>query len=431
MKFFFCETCGKRLTDGDLAAGQGRDKKLRGVFCSACAQGVMTLETLPLSEREARKVVASEAAADRGARSSEQLPAGARAQPRAGARPGAYGYTPPKAKVGAGTWLGTAVAGGVLLALGVLLLAGGGTTPRAQPRAPADGSLAAAAETKTEPIAAPPAQPAPARPPEPASPPAEAGSSAPDLDRHAAAAFESLSRFEGLAPDDWDGRLARIEAFLKEHGGAVLPAARARALRSEFLARKHHLEFRVPQHKESSTAPAPAAPAAAGGSVVALFNGRDLEGFGAGAERWQVRDGALYTNASDGKANMLFRFNCLPKDFDLSARVSTREGGYRFGFGCEGFDLYVGRALDGSVTLSRYESKAEKTLGTAAGKLSGDAHTFRIRVKNGDLKIFVDGQAFFDEPGAAGHGQPMRHLYIFSSWRGETTIHELGVAPAE
>ena len=44
MNFWFCETCGKRLTEVDLEAGKGRDKKLKGVYCSDCATGVMTVE---------------------------------------------------------------------------------------------------------------------------------------------------------------------------------------------------------------------------------------------------------------------------------------------------------------------------------------------------------------------------------------------------
>ncbi|MCZ7649198.1 MAG: hypothetical protein M5U26_28740 [Planctomycetota bacterium] len=57
MKFYFCEGCGKRITDTDLTKGEGRDKKLKGVFCKACAQGVMTMETLPMDEEQARAVL--------------------------------------------------------------------------------------------------------------------------------------------------------------------------------------------------------------------------------------------------------------------------------------------------------------------------------------------------------------------------------------
>ena len=44
MNFYFCETCGKRVTDIDIERGAGRDKKLKGVYCSSCAVGVMTME---------------------------------------------------------------------------------------------------------------------------------------------------------------------------------------------------------------------------------------------------------------------------------------------------------------------------------------------------------------------------------------------------
>lgn len=44
MEFFFCEKCGKRLTDQDIQAGKARHKQVKGVFCAGCAEGVMTME---------------------------------------------------------------------------------------------------------------------------------------------------------------------------------------------------------------------------------------------------------------------------------------------------------------------------------------------------------------------------------------------------
>ena len=44
MNFWFCETCGKRLTEQDLEAGKARDKKLKGVYCADCATGISTQE---------------------------------------------------------------------------------------------------------------------------------------------------------------------------------------------------------------------------------------------------------------------------------------------------------------------------------------------------------------------------------------------------
>ncbi|MBE7464490.1 MAG: hypothetical protein HS116_13510 [Planctomycetes bacterium] len=57
MKFYFCEKCGQRLTENDIKRGEARDKKLRGVMCSGCAEGVMTLETMPMDEENARKIL--------------------------------------------------------------------------------------------------------------------------------------------------------------------------------------------------------------------------------------------------------------------------------------------------------------------------------------------------------------------------------------
>jgi tetratricopeptide (TPR) repeat protein len=55
MKFYFCETCGRRITDEDLDKGEGRNKQLKGVFCKGCAAGVMTLEFDALSLNSLKK----------------------------------------------------------------------------------------------------------------------------------------------------------------------------------------------------------------------------------------------------------------------------------------------------------------------------------------------------------------------------------------
>src|SRR5437016_4948334 len=44
MDFYFCETCGKRLTSVDLEQGSARNKKLKGVYCQQCSVGVTTVE---------------------------------------------------------------------------------------------------------------------------------------------------------------------------------------------------------------------------------------------------------------------------------------------------------------------------------------------------------------------------------------------------
>lgn len=64
MKFYFCEGCGKRITDWEIGSGEARDKKLKGVFCTGCAVGVTTMDTLPLTNDDAEKLVREETATE-------------------------------------------------------------------------------------------------------------------------------------------------------------------------------------------------------------------------------------------------------------------------------------------------------------------------------------------------------------------------------
>lgn len=88
MKFYFCEACGKRITENDIQSGSGHDKKLRGVFCKDCSIGVMTLETMPLTEDQARNILKNSSPAPeqnapgttRKKTSSMQIPAATRAK---------------------------------------------------------------------------------------------------------------------------------------------------------------------------------------------------------------------------------------------------------------------------------------------------------------------------------------------------------------
>jgi formylglycine-generating enzyme required for sulfatase activity len=58
MNFWYCETCGKRLTEKDLEEGSARNKKLNGVFCKDCSVGVMTMEMDAISIEQAAKAKA-------------------------------------------------------------------------------------------------------------------------------------------------------------------------------------------------------------------------------------------------------------------------------------------------------------------------------------------------------------------------------------
>lgn len=56
MKFYFCEKCGKRVSDRELEAGAAKDKKVKGIFCLECAVGVTTRAFEPITPEEERAV---------------------------------------------------------------------------------------------------------------------------------------------------------------------------------------------------------------------------------------------------------------------------------------------------------------------------------------------------------------------------------------
>ena len=54
MNFYYCETCGKRVTDNEIEQGAARNKKLKGIYCVSCAAGVNTMEMMPVTDVELR-----------------------------------------------------------------------------------------------------------------------------------------------------------------------------------------------------------------------------------------------------------------------------------------------------------------------------------------------------------------------------------------
>ena len=44
LKLYWCENCGRRLTNEDLVKGEARDKQVKGIYCKQCAPGVVTLQ---------------------------------------------------------------------------------------------------------------------------------------------------------------------------------------------------------------------------------------------------------------------------------------------------------------------------------------------------------------------------------------------------
>ncbi len=52
MNFYFCDKCGTRVTEQDMATGRAVDKQVQGIFCAKCATDVSTKEFSPVSTED-------------------------------------------------------------------------------------------------------------------------------------------------------------------------------------------------------------------------------------------------------------------------------------------------------------------------------------------------------------------------------------------
>lgn len=185
MKFYFCETCGKRLTDADLSKGAAFDKEVKGIYCAACAVGVHTMQFTAITDKDLQpggnaatpprrrttKAVALPAAAHVPLKSSAaQIAPATRSVPKTNAPTGSPASSTPLLYIGAGVCLGI---------LAFAFLAFSGTAKRTpstnRTTAEAESKVKRDAVPKLEPIAKPatpahaPASPKPVEPPQPAS----------------------------------------------------------------------------------------------------------------------------------------------------------------------------------------------------------------------------------------------------------------------
>jgi len=294
MELFFCETCGKRVSDKDLATGQAKRKGLNGVYCAGCAVGVQTMDVMPITDSAKPNVTTSArlAAADSesavresgirpresGIRSVKTDPAlkaaaaesatknvlrqsgtmtAAKSKTASMAIPDAMSSSrrkstgaaqrPEAHEKGAPMGLYLGIGGGVLLAVIAIFFAMSG------PKPDAGGSTAS---TSPPPANTPPAPPRAVPPPSPPAMPREPAKSvgvpappapsnpvaippppppqAQTAEQKAQAALDVVLKFEGLAADDKAGRIARLEAFSKDKDNeSTLAGSRARTMISD------------------------------------------------------------------------------------------------------------------------------------------------------------------------------------------------------
>lgn len=160
MELYFCEKCGKRVTSNDVSQGQAKNKKLRGVFCLECSEGVMTLETTALTDDAAREILKQDTAA--------KAPTGSQT-PVTRAAPAKARHAPPKTTPGNSFYLGIGVA--VLVITLLVIFALGSREPPPQTARSSSPSQTAQSPAPVlqpkhapEPVAAPPQAP-PSQPP--------------------------------------------------------------------------------------------------------------------------------------------------------------------------------------------------------------------------------------------------------------------------
>ena len=227
MNFYFCEACGKRVTEKDIEAGSARDKQLKGVYCTTCSSGVLTMEALPLTDAQARSILGKPEAPKRKSSNAKTSKAGLKtrrsrsataidAPPahRPEADPSIQGESTRSTRTSAVFW---SAAAATAVALAVLVATRGNGTPEklASPALP-DVAL------KSHPGGSTPAP----MPPKAAwnsgnlaQVPAPREIREESKDPRALKAFEKMILFEGLAEGDREEKIRRLEEFLSGHVG--------------------------------------------------------------------------------------------------------------------------------------------------------------------------------------------------------------------
>ena len=233
MKLWFCETCGKRVTEDDLAQDKARDKQAKGVYCAACAVGVQTTSFDAIDLPPATPSTVGEPIAVAAVRPSRPRTAPDSLRQRS---------APPRGQPKSNKAMLAVIGAGVLIVLGgiVLLMKSGGNA------APPQDTTASVKHDAGANIAAakPPApitnevpktkNPAPVQP----TPATDGGpdnkAQALNAEQQAETAFDKLQKALAALPEqDKAGRIALAEAFVKEHGDAIV-AGRARAMISKW-----------------------------------------------------------------------------------------------------------------------------------------------------------------------------------------------------
>ncbi|MBI3828708.1 MAG: hypothetical protein HY291_04285 [Planctomycetes bacterium] len=250
----YCQKCGVRVSEQDLQSGKAVAQG-ENLFCERCRAAAA-----PLPQPQSTSVLAAQKGTAR--RAPTSAPAG-----RTTGRPESPPSAPPQPLM----LYGGIGAGVLLLGLIYFLTSGpSGTTKTTASKPPTSAHDEPRPSSSGNPVAQPGATPGP-----PAAPPTGAAKTEKDPEAEASDEFDRLRRFEGLAADDKAGRMARIEAYLRKYGEAIV-ARRARALLNELKnppAEKPVAAAAQP----AGPAPAPQVPAGAAAELPSTYK-EDFEG---------------------------------------------------------------------------------------------------------------------------------------------------------
>jgi len=337
MNIWFCETCGKRVTEKDLAQNQAFDKQVKGMYCKDCAVGVNTMAFEPIQAPPSGSTIPTATAVAPVSSATAKLPTSA-ATPmtpttRIIERPSgknlrpASAMTTARAKVPAksaskpadkrdGSMIYVAIGVGAVLLIGGLIYAMRSPNPTptetasdapakpsndpsksggdssAKPK-PISSSQSTTPSTRTNPVGPGPLNGE------------RTGGEPVDLAKKADQAFEKLkAELAALPADEKDKRIALLEAFNKEFGETML-GSRARAMLSE-------IKNPAPANPQVQVAPVPPGPdgqAAQGGlpkgnPLESPFNGKDLSNW-----RYRVPESAKEATVENGQILLSADFN--------------------------------------------------------------------------------------------------------------------------
>ncbi len=253
MKFYFCESCGKRVTELDIESGQASDKALNGVYCKGCAAGVKTQNVLeeamgrdkppsqksPTASARFKKSSSSQNIRTKGL-SEKGTPRFGSSRPGSKRMEGLQYKSPDESKVLSKNLQIAVSAGSLVLVLIVIALLGFGsktntrststatvsrTTPHDQKLILPPGDSRRPSQQSTNPFATsntrtPNAGATPSRPLTP--------------EEKARKLFDALEAFEGIDKTDYGKQLAAVDVFLAHHGDSIV-ATRAMRLKRTLL----------------------------------------------------------------------------------------------------------------------------------------------------------------------------------------------------